>query len=405
MKYGLVIDAIRDIREYVLGASQIPYVRFNEDGDWRPHAPKYEPQTLPSGEETHMCTLAGCQNQIETLEHFLYKQSNDYAEAFNYPRVPIMPERGGADPHTTYENVRHDGLILERDYPTPNTLDELKDKTRQSKSLEAKGQVWITKNDFKHEFLWSFHRRPDTFKDIIKDALTTCPLGISVDAWTFNGEVYVSNRDGKNNHWCVLLYIGDYLSYHDAFCVFDTYDQSIKWLHPDHDIRMAKRIWLQKKTKRDMGIIIRLLQTVLKSLSMKPTLSDVARGYLGTDASPSDRASDEFGCSESVTTIVKQLYPEMPIILGTWTLWMHLRDPKNGWVEVDGYEQDAIVISPTGTGRGTGHVGICMGDDLIASSNSIGTLKGKFTQNYTVGTWTGRYAQKQGMPVLFFKHV
>lgn len=396
--FGLITDIIRDVHEYVLGQSQIPYVPFNEDADFEPWLPKYENQTTRLGEETSACTAYGALSQIECLYKYLYKDEPNYSERYTYNLVPINPGQG-TDPQRTYETIRREGVIDDRYLPMTDTLAEYTDKSDITGSLLAKGQYWLKRHDWRHEWLWKPGSIPTNYKDILKDALQTCPIGVAVQAWNEQNGEYVSIGN-VNNHWCVLYKIDE----EGHPWVFDTYDHSKKKLSKDHYIGRAKRIWLQKRTKKEMGVMIKLLQSVIKSL-MKPTLVDTARGFLGTDASPNDKAPDELGCAETVTTIMKKLYPETPVILGTWTMWMFLRDEKNGWVEVPSYEENAIVISPTGSGSGVGHVGICMGDSLIASNNSFGVFKGRFTENYTETTWRAKYAGRQGMPVLFYRHV
>lgn len=322
----------------------------------------------------------------------------NYSERFTYNLVPIHPSKG-TDPQNTHETIRKHGLIEERLLPMTDDIDDYLDKTDITGSLLAKGQYWLSQYDYRHEWLWkSSNHRPANYKHILKDALHTCPIAVSVTAWREENGFYVSDNGG-NNHYCLLYRIDD----DGSMWVFDSYNHSRKRLHPDHNIRRAKRIWLQKKTRREMRGMIRLLQDVIKRLTMKPTLADVARKYLGTDASPQDNAPDDVGCSESVTTILKSVYPETPIILGTWSLWLYLRDPKNGWVEVTDPQPGTIILSPTGTGTGIGHVGICMENDLIASSNSFGVLKGKFTENYTQQSWNKKYTVGQKMKTFLYR--
>jgi hypothetical protein len=139
-------------------------------------------------------------------------------------------------------------------------------------------------------------------------------------------------------------------------------------------------------------------------LTQKKTLLDVCKEHLGKDASPNDLAPDELACAETVTTLLRKVYPDTPIITGTYTLWQYLKDPKNGYKPVIDGVAETIIISPTGTGnRGTvGHVGIFDDNGLIMSNNSI-LNKGTFTQNYTLDTWKKRYVDNQGMPIYLYR--
>ena len=388
--YGL-IENIKDIGAYLTGQHKVPCVPYQEDANWEPYLPKYESQSTRF--ETHGCTVWGSQNQVETLYKRIYGDEPNYSERFNYLLAGVVPGYG-LDPHDAYESIRKDGLIDSRYMPMTNTLDEFVDKSDITGSLRAKGQNWLVKHDFRHEWLWV--NKPDNWKQILKDALKTSPIGVSVSAWTERNGYYVSEK--PNNHWCLLYRIDD-----EGMWVFDSYDHSRKLLHPEHDIRRAKRIWVNKRTKPAMRSHISVLQTIIKRLMQKPTLLSVCKGYLGTDASPRDIAKDELACAETVTTILRTVYPTTPIITGTWTLFDWLRDAKNGWEETQTPEPECIVISPTGMGNpGTvGHTGF-VGENNVIMSNDSRT--GKFLENYTIDTWNAYY-KKRGFPVYYFRKV
>jgi hypothetical protein len=396
MNYGF-LEELQEVTAYILGKAQIPYIPFLEDGDWEPFLPKYENQTTKLGQETSGCTVWGSQNQIETLHRFLYGKEPNYSERYTYNLVPIDPGKG-VDPHRTHETIRRQGLIDEQKLPMTDSIDEYLDTSAITGSLLAKGQYWLSQYDYRHEWLWNVLNRPTNYKEIIKDALRTCPIAVSVTAWRFTDGYYVSDNGG-NNHYCLLYRIDD----DGSMWVFDSYDHSKKRLHPDHNIRRAKRIWLQKKTKREMGTMIKLLQSVLKSL-MKPTLYDVTKARLGTDVTPLDEVVDDVACAHSLTTLMKIAYPETPIMTGTATLYEWLLKQAT-WKKVDVPEPSDIIISPTGYGRGIGHCGVIMENDIIASNNSYGVYAGKFTENYTLTSWNRRYGEKQSLPITYFRRV
>ncbi len=397
--YGLQ-ESIQEVSAYILGESKIPYIYYNESGDWEQYLPKFERQRTNRDEETTACTVFATLSQIETFHKFLYGDEPNYSERFTYNLIPITPGYG-TDPQKTHECVRHKGLVDEQYLKMTNTAAEYADTSDITGSLLAKGLNWVQNNDYKHEWVWtSANNRPGNWKELLKDALKTSPVAVSVTAWREENGYYVSDAGG-NNHYCLLYRIDD----DGSMWVFDTYEQSKKRLHPDHNIRRAKRIWLNKRTRSAMKMHIRVLQNLIKLFSMEPSFLDICIRALGTDASPHDNAPDDFGCSETVTSLMKQKYPATPVMLGTWTLWTYLEDAKNGWSRVTDYLPGTIVLSPTGTGRGTGHVGVVMEDGTIASNNSFGIMRGKFTKNYTQGTWDARYVKKQSMPVYLYRHI
>lgn len=391
MKYGL-LEGLQEFTAYVLGQNNIPYIPYREDGNWEAYLPKYEPQA--ENYETSGCTVWGSQNQIETFSKFLYKTEPNYSERFTYLLANVDPARG-QDPQVTYEAIRKNGLIDNELMPVTPTLPEFLDKSDLTGSLLAKGQNWLQTHDFKHEWLWT--RRPSNALDLMKDALRTCPLGVSVSAWWPQNGKYIDNGL-RNNHWCVCYKIDA-----EGIHVFDSYDHSKKILALDHRIDYVKRIWLNKKTKRALIRHKNILTMILEALIAKQTVLSVAQASIGTDASPSDLAPDELGCAETVTNILKKVYPEVPILTGTWTLWDYLRNPKNGYVQVSEPTPETIIISPTGLGKaGTnGHVGIFLEDGLIASNDS---KTGRFIQNHTLDTWKTYYGKRQ-YPTYLYKRV
>lgn len=394
MNFGLKQEP-RELSAYIFGSSLLPIIPYREDGDWEDALPKYEPQAEKY--ETNGCTVWGTQNQIETFYNGLYGIEPNYAERFNYLLTPVNP-RSGADPQRVYENIRKVGLINNRYLPIPDTLEEFLDEDDITERMYRTGSRWLEKNELKHEWLWTLPPKTTAERlEVMKFALRSSPLGVSVSAW-FRGSngKYIDNGL-RNNHWCICYKIDD-----EGIHVFDSYDHSKKILDPNHYIHRAKRIWINKKQRRAMKKHVRLLEDILKNLNlMKKTLVDLAKEHIGTDASPADLAPDELGCAETVTTILKKLYPKTPIITGTWTLWDYFEKHPN-WFPMQQPEPGCIIISPTGTGNGKfpGHVGIMLDDGTIASNDSF---TGKFERNYDLDTWKARYQEKGGFPVYYYK--
>lgn len=145
-----------------------------------------------------------------------------------------------------------------------------------------------------------------------------------------------------------------------------------------------------------------LLQTIV--MLRRLLLHKKAINHLGIDASPIDMADDVLGCAESVTSIIRQVLPDFPIILGTWTLERRLWNDRRFVITQTPGVGD-IVISATGSsklGRNApirGHVGIVGENGIIMSNDSY---TGKWMANYTLETWKKRYQEYGGYPVLFY---
>lgn len=120
----------------------------------------------------------------------------------------------------------------------------------------------------------------------------------------------------------------------------------------------------------------------------------------GRDVSPLDRATDEYGCAESVTELLRLVFPTFPVITGTWTLNQYLSSDRK-WAPTDSPKAGDVIISPTGEGgaRKIGHVGI-VGEHNTVMSNSSYT--GLWTTNYTIDTWKTKY---KTFPVYYYRYV
>ncbi len=146
---------------------------------------------------------------------------------------------------------------------------------------------------------------------------------------------------------------------------------------------------------------------------IKPSPRDVlyrtAKSCLGMDASPSDEAPDEYGCMESVDNVVKKAFGRFindtryTPTLSTLEGFKILRKSDN-FVPVQEPLPGDIILSPTSLGNGNlrnGHVGI-VGFYGIMSNDSA---TGRFMQNYTLKSWTARYKDQGGFPILFYRRI
>lgn len=399
MNYGL-LEELRGVTDYLFGENKVPFIPYLEDGNWEKYLPEYENQTTKIGEETSGCTVWGTQNQIETMAKFLFKDEPNYSERFTYLNVPIDPQHG-SDPQKVYDCIRKYGLVDDRYLPMTKTLAEYLDTSDLNDGLYDKGAKWLEQNELKHEWLWaSSATRPRDYIDVLRKALQTSPIGVSVSAWYEENGVYVSYGN-VNNHWCMLYKIDE-----EGYpWVFDSYNHSKKKLAKDHNIRRAKRIWLNRRVKKYARRHVSALQDVLERLAHmfyeKKTLLKLCEESIGIDVTPDDLIPDSVSCAITVSTLLNKLDPTFPKVAGTWTLW-DILEHRTDYERVTVPSPETIVISPTGTGNGSipGHTGILLDDNVIASNDSA---SGKFLKNYTLDTWRQRYVDKGGFKVYMYK--
>lgn len=164
------------------------------------------------------------------------------------------------------------------------------------------------------------------------------------------------------------------------------------------EIFMGEKLPMDE-VKEDMG----LPEVVNTGPTPQEKLLCYARQYNGVDASPQDDVDDSLGCAESVSNVIKRLYPDFPIIYATWFLKDELDkdDRFEGTLEL---EPGAIIVSPTGTGNGSirGHTGILGEDNVIYSNNSF---TGIWEPNYTIDSWVTRYRTRGGLKIYVYKPV
>lgn len=400
MNYGL-LESVKEFTAYVLGNNAMPWVQFKPDGNWEPDLPQYENQTTKlTKEETSACTVHGSLNQIETMWKFRYKGEPNYSERFTYLNVPIDP-RYGTDPQNTYETIRKHGVVDEKYLPMTDTLAEYLDSSDITGSMRAKGQDWLRKTTYQHEWLW--FTPPQNYREVLKEALKTCPIAVSVYAWAEQNGEYVS-LGNVNNHWVLLYRVDD----DGSMWIFDSYDHSKKKLSKDHFIKRAKRIWLQRKTTREMRKDIRTLTGVieyLKTLLMEQKdLLYYANQYITSeyDPTPNDEYPDEVSCAWSLSTLENKANPKFKRIPGTWTLWDYYEHNPD-FTRVTVPSPGTRIICPTTQGHPfPGHCGVFMEDMTIASNDS---RTGKFIKNYTFETWYERYVTKGGYQIYLYNHV
>ena len=401
MRYGLT-EELEEFGAYILGKSTTPFIPYVESGDWEKFLPELEKQRTKDYTETSACTAFASLNQAETFIRGVYGYEPNYSERFIYLLAGITPQKG-VDPQVTHETVRKNGLIDERLLPMTRTIAEYIDRSVLTGSLLAKGLYWLQEHDYQHEWVWTTGNRPTNYIEILREALKTSPIAVSVSAWNKVDGVYVSDQGSVNNHYCLLYKIDD-----EGYpWIFDSYDNSKKKLAKDHNIRRAKRIWINVRTRKASKTHVTLLTKILNMLLNRKTLLGVAESYLGKDASPNNQAVPELACAETITFLLKQVYPETPIITGTYSLYDYLRKPTSNFIQLKEPVAGCIALAVTGMGKkGTnGHAWIVFEDGTWGSNNSYGINKGKFTKNYTYQTAKKRYTDEQSMEIYFFNHV
>jgi hypothetical protein len=142
--------------DYVAGEfTFITFEERNPSGDWRPFLPPGEVQ-FSSLVDYMDCVTRSIQNAIEIQEKFLTgEEAIDYSDRWTAKKSGTTHQ--GNYLYIVADSVRHDGLIPESDYPDllSGTWDEQYADISAATAavLDAKGQAWKEKWDFKYEFV------------------------------------------------------------------------------------------------------------------------------------------------------------------------------------------------------------------------------------------------------------
>lgn len=130
-------------------------------------------------------------------------------------------------------------------------------------------------------------------------------------------------------------------------------------------------------------------------------LLDIALEALDTEVTPNDNVPDEVACAEVISTLLNKLFPDFPILASTKDLDMKLFTDKR-FDRIGEPERGAIVISPR-TSSTYGHCGVFITSEKIASNNSFGKLKGKFTGNYLWSEWIDEFRYERGLRIYIYR--
>lgn len=160
-----------------------------------------------------------------------------------------------------------------------------------------------------------------------------------------------------------------------------------------------------EQLKRKLLEAQRQLSAIMSKKSNRERLVEVARAHLGTDASPLDQAPDYLACAETVTTLIDKVVPGIKWTARTATYFVRkdlIASPRFREVVVP--LAGDIIISATGYGGKNGithgHIGIYMGNGVIASNTS---KTGTFDENFTLDSWKRYYVTKGGYELRFFR--
>lgn len=261
MKTGYIPATIQ-ADHYILGGTGdniVPKVVLSPTGQWTP--PPFEAQSR-NGIETNSCTGYGLLNCVEILGK---QQGFDFnlSERFMALIAGTDPRKGGNDPHTVAEALRHYGAIAEADLPFDDTIKTPEEfysfKGNDEKTCRDTGEQFTEAWDFMHT--WVYSGFVGNKQELMMEALKYSPLGVAGPAWFYNPDtgLFYSPQGQGANHWFTIIgYVeGKYWIIDDSYLYGG---EPLKHLEWDFDFACAKRyhfvrneVW--KKQPWFMGVL------------------------------------------------------------------------------------------------------------------------------------------------------
>lgn len=141
----------------------------------------------------------------------------------------------------------------------------------------------------------------------------------------------------------------------------------------------------------------------IKPMTHEDKFLKVCLEALDIDPTPKDEISDDVACAEVISTLLKKVFPDFPILASTKDLDMKLFMDKR-FKRVDMQNKGRIIVSPR-TPSKNGHVGVFITNERIASNNSFGKNAGKFTGNYTLEEWRREFEDKRKLKTYIYEIV
>ena len=125
---------------------------------------------------------------------------------------------------------------------------------------------------------------------------------------------------------------------------------------------------------------------------------EVCLNALDTEVTPQDNIPDYVACAEVISTLIKKVFPDFPMISSTKDLDMKLFMDKR-FQRITEPERGVVVISPR-TINVNGHVGTFITSEKIASNTS---KDGIFRGNYLWNEWIREFKDRRGLKIYLYK--
>lgn len=236
----LNLHTLPNPKDYVYGGeTRIDRVVYQENRDWTPFLPAYEPQST-SGFDSYACVAYSLNNCLETLEKRLYGSQFNRSDRFLAVGSGTVPYVGNSLAAVA-EFSRKSGAVEESVYPFVKTQSEY--FQRIPDNLFAVATRY--KLEYEHQYEWVYFSGIGGYVDLQKElweVLSYAPLQVTGRFDNVVNGVYNSYQ-GQANH-VVMLFKGVQGQYWE---IYDHYDKTIKRLAWDFNFGAVMRHHVIKK--------------------------------------------------------------------------------------------------------------------------------------------------------------
>lgn len=215
-------------QDFRFGALSEDAIELNPSGDWTDYLPDKELQHFDWG-DTLGCVTWSALNSLETLLKFKYGIDINMSDRFT-------AKMSGTTKNGNYltkvgDSLRHDGFVLEENYPSEATSWDDFYKEISEEIIQG-GKDNLKRFEIFYEWVSPFR---------LEEALKVAPIQIVVHAWERPVDGIYQRTDKGLNH-AVLLYN----STPDYWEIYDHYDNTHKKLAKDFKIGYAFRYSINK---------------------------------------------------------------------------------------------------------------------------------------------------------------
>lgn len=271
MKYGFKAPQ-EDQRDWKLGGGNIEPVILQPNGQWDDYLPSAELQ-YKRGIETQSCVSFGTNNCLESLIHRKGIALENFSDRF-LSIVSGTDPLAGNDPKSVIEAVRKIGGIAEAALPFDDTITSVEQfftPKPMTDDLLFQAKYLLQKYAFNYEWVW--WSEPDDKKELLKKALWTSPVGVSVRAWK-KRDLYYKEKGEQDNHFVMLF------GYEEGkyWKIYDSYDETVKHLEWDYDFNYAMRYFITglKDIEEQIGIIRQIMNFLREWFRVSRQMPEIA---------------------------------------------------------------------------------------------------------------------------------